>query len=99
MKNYETKELPAKTIRSLKNRTCDLCGTTSTRQEHWGRTSYEVNETEVSITVAHKTGISYPEGGSGQLLDVDICPSCFQSKLIPWLKSQGAKIEAEDWDW
>lgn len=78
---------------------CDLCGAKAKRQNSWGDGWYDVNETEVSVTVKQREGESYPEGGSGTEYEVDICPECFRTKLVPWLISQGAKIQEKDWDY
>jgi len=60
---------------------------------------YEVNECEVRVYVKHREGENYPEGGSGTEVEVDICPKCFKEKLLPWLESQGVKVERKDWEW
>ena len=73
--------------------TCDLCGK-QTRRHDWTEGFYRVAET----TIECRVGTSYPEGGSGKLYDVDICPGCFRDKLIPWLQSQGAAVRETEWD-
>lgn len=78
--------------------TCDLCGTVASSGE-WESSAWEVNEVELEVTVRQKDGTSYPEGGYGTDYTVDMCPSCFKNKLIPWLKSQGCKTERKDWSW
>lgn len=98
-KRYETVEVPAKTIERCVGRSCDLCGREAKGGDEWSLGTYEVNETEVSITVKQRDGDSYPEGGSGHFYDIDICPDCFKDKLVPWFVSQGADIEREDWGW
>jgi hypothetical protein len=90
--------VPAKVVKKFVRRTCDLCGVASKRGKEWEPSSYTVAETEVSVTVTHRSGKSYPEGGSGTEVEVDLCPKCFKDRLIPWLESQGATIEASDWD-
>ena len=98
MKKYKTVHVPATTRQVLENRKCDLCGKESTRAD-WDADIYEVNETEVKVIIRHKSGENYPEGGSGEEYEIDICPDCFVGKLVPWLKSEGAKIESSEWDW
>jgi hypothetical protein len=90
--------VPAKVVKKFVRRTCDLCGAESNRCADWESSSYTVAETEMSVTVTHRSGLSYPEGGSGTEIEIDLCPKCFQDRLIPWLESQGATIEARDWD-
>lgn len=53
----------------------------------------------MKIIIYHREGDSYPEGGSGTITEVDICPDCFQNKLVPWLELQGATIKEKDWEW
>ena len=77
--------------------TCDICGCVGSprgwpvKDGH----NYEVRETKVHC----KIGNSWPEGGSGVEYGVDICTDCFTGKLIPWLRSQGAVVREEEWDW
>jgi hypothetical protein len=83
----------------LAERKCDLCGKIAMREKDWGGSCYDVNETEITVTVNQKKGSEYPEGGSGTAYEVDLCPDCFKDKLIPWLNSQGANLKEKDWDW
>jgi hypothetical protein len=98
MKVYGTKVVPATIRKVLIKRKCDLCGMESKSSE-WDAGLYNVNETEIKITIKQKEGTSYPEGGSGTEYEIDLCPSCFTNRLIPWLRSQGAAIEEREWDW
>jgi hypothetical protein len=90
MKHLKTIPIPATTREIVDHVSCDLCGTTITENYN-----YAVNEVEVR----HKTGTSYPEGGSSEETSVDMCGKCFDEKLVPWLRSQGAEPRSEDWDW
>lgn len=85
----------------LRERKCDLCGALSKNEitHDWSGACYEINETEVTVTIKHKKGENYPEGGSGTECEVDLCPNCFKNKLIPWLNSQGANIKEKEWNW
>jgi len=99
MKVYETKVHPAHEYKALVCRSCDLCGKT-TKGTDWPKGFYyEVNETEISVKIKQKEGHNFPEGGNGTEYEIDLCPDCFKDKLVPWLKSQGAKIEEKEWDW
>lgn len=88
MKHTKLMSIPAKTREVIDKVTCDLCG----------------NEIETvgydceNITVSHRVGTMYPEGGGGVETVVDMCGSCFDSKLVPWLKTQGADPKPTDWD-
>ena len=77
---------------------CDLCGAVA-KNGDWEKSTYEVNEVEVSVTVRQKDGSNYPDGGWGTELVVDICPKCFKETLIPFLREKGANIEEREWDW
>jgi hypothetical protein len=67
---------------------CDICNGVI------GLDFYKVDE----IEVRHKTGYSYPDGGSGEEITFDLCGRCFDKKLIPWLRSQGAAPQIKEWD-
>ena len=96
MKRYEKrKQISEETV--LVERKCDLCGTTA-KTEDWGAGSYRVDNTEIKVTVRQKEGSSYPEGAWGTKYEIDLCPDCFKDKLVPWLRSQGANIQEEEWD-
>lgn len=98
MKIYEERVAPAHTYKTCVKRKCDLCQV-EVKGDEWSTGLYDVNETEVSITVKARKGESYPEGGSGTEYEIDLCPRCFTGRLVPWLKSQGADIEEKEWDW
>ena len=66
---------------------CDMCGVKQGWRD-WSSSYYQIDETKVSIKIEHGIGTSYPEGGSCTTQEWDICPSCFETKLIPFLKSQ-----------
>lgn len=86
--------VPAKTITVLDYIKCDLCGA-MTRNENWSPKQYEVTQPEVTL----KIGSNYPEGGYHTETICDICPNCFEQKLIPWFKSQGGIPRTEEHDW
>lgn len=79
--------VPAKEVEVVDKVTCDLCGCEIPNG------CGNVNETRVS----HRTGYSYPEGGHGDLVAFDICGDCFETKLRPWLESQGAVAMISEW--
>ena len=95
MRKFETYTETAEGTRLVET-ACDLCGAIAKRG-NWESSFYEVAEVEVEITVRQKDGSAYPEGGSGTEIVVDICPICFKEKLVPFLRSQGAKIEERGW--
>lgn len=89
MKHIKTKKVPAKKIDVIDFVSCDICGSVIKDD------LFKVNE----IEVRHKKGSNYPEGGSGVEITVDICGKCFDEKLVPWLRSQGADPITTEWDW
>ena len=89
MKHTKTVEVPATTKQVLDKTACDLCGAEIKAG------NYSAEEVEVR----HRTGSSCPEGGSGEEVSVDMCGDCFDTKLVPWLRTQGADPKPEDWDW
>jgi len=90
MEHYIEIEIPAKKEQKLIKRTCDLCGDTI-----YPREKFDAEEVEI----IHTTGNSYPEGGSGEKIKVDMCGNCFDKKLIPWLLKQGCNPVKTEWDW
>lgn len=94
MKTYEKRtKTYEETI--LVERKCDLCGSLA-KTSDWGASCYEVNETEISVSIKQKEGQQYPECGSGTEYEVDMCPDCFKNKLVPWLRSQGVNAFTKD---
>ena len=99
MRVYETKIRPARpetTEKKCVTRACDLCGKKAERGNEWEAAAYTVADTELTMTVECETGQSYPGSNSTEKWEIDLCPTCFVGKLVPWLRSQGAKIEPED---
>ena len=90
MKHLKTMPIPATTREIVDHVSCDLCGETITKDRN-----YAVNEVEVR----HKTGTSYPEGGDGEEMSVDMCGKCFDEKLVSWLRSQGVVPRTESWEY
>lgn len=99
MKLYEKYHIPAREDTRCIRRKCDLCGLESSTS-HWEGSTWEVLETKlkVSVVVSCRTGESFPEGGMGTAYDIDICPGCFQKRLVPWFRNQGADIKETEWD-
>ena len=98
-RKIEEKKVMKEVVKKNEKVFCDLCGIEEGTPSWGGSTCYQVDETEISITIKQKEGDSFPEGGFGEEYIVDICPTCFKKKLIPWLESQGANIKQTDWDW
>jgi hypothetical protein len=98
MRRYETKTVEVERTNCVKL-VCDLCHRIREGTDQWEACCYEVNDTEVQVTVRQKEGKSYPDCGFGDEVVIDICPECFKTKLIPWVESHGTVIERKDWNW
>ena len=89
MKHYQTVKVPATTTQVVEKVTCDLCG------EVIKRKLYDADQ----VDVRHRTGSNYPEGNRGEEVQVDMCGNCFDTKLVPWLRTQGADPKPQEWEW
>ena len=87
MRHMRTVAVPATDRKETVKITCDLCGQDVVKKCG--------NADEVIIE--HRCGSAYPEGGSGETVSVDMCVTCFEDKLTPWLKSQGAELRTTEW--
>ena len=81
---------------------CDLCGMKATNARSccgagnvWSDAPNDVLETDIRF----RLGSRFPGGGSGISTVVDLCPTCFRTKLLPWLAEQGAEPTEEDFHW
>ena len=88
MKHFKKELVPEHEKEVLDKVTCDIC-----KKKILDPEVYEIDETEVF----RRTGVNYPEGGSGEEISIDMCGDCFDNKFIPWLKSVGANPISEDW--
>ena len=91
-KIYETKVRQSYEYKKEVARKCDLCSKQSYTGD-WGDGCYKIDEVEIKTKVFCTKGTSHPYNGSTTDYDIDLCPKCFEEKLIPWLKSQGAEIK------
>ncbi len=89
MKEYETVTV---TEKSLKNLKCDLCGKLSFKSDNWSDDAYYSQE----VTIESDSRSTYPEDNEGHKQSIDLCPDCFEDRLIPWLKSQNCNIPEVD---
>jgi hypothetical protein len=99
---FETKTRPATQYKACVSVTCDLCNAKASSPDEgpdsvWQSEYYDA--TEVQVCVRLRTGEVFPEDSNAKEVHFDICPSCFQSKLVPWLESQGAKANKRDVGW
>ena len=89
MKHMKTVKVPATTTQVVESVTCDLCGAVIKRKP------YDAE----AVDVRHRTGSNYQEGNRGEEVRVDMCGACFDGKLVPWLRAQGADPKPEEWEW
>jgi hypothetical protein len=79
MRTIVEKVIPARTVKETSDDiTCDVCS--KIYRHEIGQ--YQKCETSVSI----EEGYHYPEGGHVKKTFVDVCPDCFENKLLPFLK-------------
>lgn len=62
---------------------CDSCGAQSPKYDGWDPGYYNEERYKVSA----KTGYSYPEGGQLQQTQLDFCPHCYETKVVPFLNT------------
>lgn len=67
---------------------CDKCN------EKIKTDNYDAFECEFS----HKTGSSYPDGGSGNLQELELCQKC-AVELVELLRQNGYRVNDSEWDW
>lgn len=93
MKHTERVVIPEKIETVVTKVTCDLCGRTI--KERFVKDIYAVDD----VVIEYRSGESYPDGSTGETTSVDMCGKCFNEKLIPWLKAQGAEPDVTEWDY
>ena len=74
-------------VRIIETITCDLCKRVVQGEDGW-------NDTYTLVRLT--TNIS---STGGYEIDVDVCPDCFEKRLIPWLELQGVTIERKQSEW
>jgi ribosomal protein S27E len=93
MRRYEDVKVEESKLVEVK---CDLCGrllqnpeggTDHFVQPNWSKADWGVDE----VVIKRTHGESYPEEAFVEVDCIDLCPTCFTEKLIPWLESQKAE--------
>lgn len=92
MKVYKKINIPARTKEVLDKRVCEICGQSDCFDSGYGY----MKDTDVT----HRYGSVDPDGGgSGKKIELDICHTCFENVLVPWVRGFGqTKVEYEDWE-
>lgn len=86
MKTYIVKERTV--VKKTHDKTfCDKCNAEINIDQ------YDAFECDITL----KTGSQYPEGGSGDRAEIDLCPHCSES-LFKSLEADGYRINIEEWD-
>ena len=61
---------------------CDLCGLEAIEVDYdgpsWTNECYEIDTTEIKISIKQKEGMDYGEGPYGYKTTIDLCPKCFK---------------------
>lgn len=87
MKHTKVIKVPAHQKTVVSHRTCDLC-------KEVIKSNQPFSLDDVAVAWRFSDSI-YPEGGPEGVeittTHFDICGTCFEAKLLPWLESQGAK--------
>lgn len=94
MKTFKKYQPPETTL--VDTVTCDLCGTKKPGHSCWNAgDDFNIAATRLEMEI----GWGCPDGGDKTETSYDICTNCFQTKLMPWLESQGAKPTVTNVDW
>jgi hypothetical protein len=95
MKHMKTVHIFAHDEQVFDKLTCDVCGAESNGDENWAANEFE----HTTSTLNLEERVSHPDGGHSSDITFHLCPACFKSKLVPWLKSQGAQPTIGSADW
>jgi hypothetical protein len=100
-RTYETRNIPATTHKVIDKTVCDICKR-ETKGSEWEESTWHNDETDITVELSYEHRTSYGCdccGGQSEKIIVDLCPTCFKDKLLPWLRSQGAQIQVKEYDW
>lgn len=95
-KEYKTIEIPNTTRTTLDKVICDVCGAETGGDSNWAKSNYYKFD---EVTIERRYGERYPEGSSTTEQEYDICPECFEQKIVPFLKGLGAEIQEKEIDY
>ena len=97
----EIKAVPEHVLTKHTSTKCDLCSAVSKHvtdsfegENDWSE-RYDVED----VTVSRKHGVNYPDCGSTTTVWFDICPKCFQERLVPWFAEHGVEPQTHEIDW
>lgn len=75
---------------------CDFCGNPTYSTDR-NNAEDGVSTIETTFSINRKTTYAGGCAGHGDRLTWDICPDCIKGKLLPWIESQGAEVEEDDY--
>lgn len=84
MKHRETVTVPEHKEERIFYIRCDFCNEEVGSDENFG-----VEE----VTIKYRHGEHYPDGKFVDVEEVDMCHRCWSTKLVPWIKDRGVKIQ------
>lgn len=94
MRETKTEVIPERT-QERHRIVCDLCNKATDWQQDWTSDMYAIAETEIRLS----TGTRYPECSNREDTVFDVCPECFQGKVIPALVALGMTPRSEEHSW
>ena len=88
MKHLERVKVPKIVVGS---KTCDICGVGIKRHEKY------IGGVELDIRLKTASNITNPDIYPREIISVDLCDTCFEDKLLPFLREQGCRLDSEIW--
>jgi hypothetical protein len=75
----------------LEDTICDMCGKTAPRDTIGPFPGWQYNggTCRESDQIISYCGFTYAEMAT----KIDLCPTCYRNKLVPWLISQGVNVQ------
>ncbi len=96
MRHTKMVERPATTEEVTDFISCDFCGRKTGPDGEWAKDYGDFDRTTITI----ERGYNHGDSGDSETKGVDICPTCFRKKLVPWMREQGVElrvIENKEW--
>lgn len=95
MRKYTEKEYTKKQV-VCEELVCDICKKSAKHPFwEWG----ESLGSEKRVNVSYTDGIGYEDGsGHVSMISFDLCPECFESQIISFLRSLGAEPYVDELD-
>jgi len=91
--------IPEKTYEKTVRIECDLCGAEA-EGETFDGSIWSAEEIEVEVRVHMTEGEAFPGDYDIKACRIDLCPTCFKEKLIPFINENGVnKIELGDFEY